>query len=133
MNDKEIFAKNLKMYMDINGKDRNDMCNALGFNYFTFTDWIKARKMPRMDKVQKLADYFGIKKADLIEEHISEDDENKGKFAVELTHRLANDEEFKEIVKKVACDQAFYDLNSVLRKLDDRQLEDIMRIAKHMI
>lgn len=68
MTDKEIFAKNLKKYMELHGKSRTDMCEALGFNYFTFTDWINAKKQPRMDKVQKLADYFGIKKSDLIEE-----------------------------------------------------------------
>lgn len=68
MTDKEIFARNLQTYMDANNKSRKDVCNALGFNYYTFTDWINARKLPRMDKVQKLADYFGIMKSDLIEE-----------------------------------------------------------------
>lgn len=69
MTDKEIFARNLNYYMSINGKSRNDLCHALGFNYYTVTDWVNAKKMPRMDKVTKLAEYFCIRKSDLIEDH----------------------------------------------------------------
>ena len=68
MTDKEILATNLKMYMQLNNKTRNDVCQALGFNYYTFTDWVNAKKMPRMDKITKLAEYFGIQKSDLIEQ-----------------------------------------------------------------
>lgn len=68
MTDKEIFARNLKSYMDKAGKSRRDVCEALGFSYFTFSDWVNAKKMPRMDSVTKLANYFGILKSDLIEE-----------------------------------------------------------------
>lgn len=32
MDNKNIFAHNLKMYMDLNGKSRNDICEALGFS-----------------------------------------------------------------------------------------------------
>ena len=68
MNSKNIFAENLKKYMKIHKKTRRDVCKDLGFSYFTFTDWVNGRYYPRMDKVEMLADYFGIKKSDLIEE-----------------------------------------------------------------
>ena len=68
MEHKEVFAKNLKKYMDINGKTRREICAALGYSYFTFSDWVNGKKMPRMDKVEQLANYFGILKSDLIEE-----------------------------------------------------------------
>jgi len=45
-----------------------DICEALGFSYYTVTDWVKGKKMPRMDKVEKLAKYFGCLISDLIEE-----------------------------------------------------------------
>lgn len=67
MNSKHIFASNLKRYMAINNKTRKDVCNDLGFSYFTFSDWINGKKYPRIDKVEMLADYFGILKSDLIE------------------------------------------------------------------
>lgn len=68
MEHKEVFAENLKKYMALNGKSRRDVCEALGYSYFTFSDWVNGKKMPRMDKVEQLAKYFGIKKSDLIEE-----------------------------------------------------------------
>ena len=68
MEHKEVFAKNLKKYMALNGKSRKEVCQALGYSYFTFSDWVNGKKMPRMDKVEQLANYFGILKSDLIEE-----------------------------------------------------------------
>lgn len=65
---KEVFAKNLKKYMELNRKSRREVCAALGYSYFTFSDWVNGKKMPRMDKVEQLANYFGILKSDLIEE-----------------------------------------------------------------
>lgn len=68
MDNKDIFSSNLKMYMELSGKSRNDISNALGISYFTITDWVKGKKYPRMDKVEMLANYFGIPKSYLIEE-----------------------------------------------------------------
>ena len=68
MEHKEIFSKNLKRFMALEGKSRKDVCEALGYSYFTFSDWVNGKKMPRMDKVEQLANYFGILKSDLIEE-----------------------------------------------------------------
>ena len=68
MDNKDIFAKNLKRYMGLKGKSRKDISEALGISYYTITDWVKGKKYPRMDKVEMLASYFGILKSDLIEE-----------------------------------------------------------------
>ena len=68
MSHREIFSTNLKRKMEDAGKTRMDICNALGFSYYTVTDWVKGKKMPRMDKVEKLAKYFGCLISDLIEE-----------------------------------------------------------------
>jgi repressor LexA len=64
----EIFSKNLKRFRALEGKSRKDVCEDLGYSYFTFSDWVNGKKMPRMDKVEQLANYFGILKSDLIEE-----------------------------------------------------------------
>ena len=68
MEHKEVFSKNLQKYMALHGKSRKEMCQALGYSYFTFCDWVNGKKMPRMDKVEQLANYFGILKSDLIED-----------------------------------------------------------------
>lgn len=65
---KEVFARNLLRYMEITGKNRADVCNDLGFPYSTFSEWCQARKYPRIDKIEKMAEYFGCLKSDLIED-----------------------------------------------------------------
>lgn len=65
---KIIFSKNLKYYLDRLGKDRKEVCNDLGFKYSTFCEWVSAKKYPRIDKIELLANYFGILKSDLIED-----------------------------------------------------------------
>lgn len=67
-NSKTVFARNLQKYMNENGKTRNDICHDLGFRYSTFADWFRGLKYPRIDKIELLANYFGIEKSDLIEE-----------------------------------------------------------------
>ena len=67
MDNKNVFASNLKRYMEVKGKSRNDISEALGISYFTVSDWVNGKKYPRMDKVEMLANYFGIQKSDLIE------------------------------------------------------------------
>lgn len=68
MDNKNIFAENLNYYMDLHQKSRREVSEALDVSYYTFTDWVKGKKYPRMDKVEMLANYFGILKSDLIEE-----------------------------------------------------------------
>lgn len=68
MSHREIFSRNLNRKMEEAGKTRMDICDSLGFSYYTVTDWVKGKKMPRMDKVEKLAKYFGCLISDLIEE-----------------------------------------------------------------
>ncbi len=69
LGNKEIMAHNIQYYMDMYQKTRQDMCDALGVKYTTFTDWVKGNSYPRIDKIELMANYFGISKADLVEEH----------------------------------------------------------------
>lgn len=73
LGNKEIFAKNLKYYMNYYNKDRADVCTDLQIPYTTFADWYNANKYPRIDKIELLADYFNIKKSDLIENKYKND------------------------------------------------------------
>lgn len=69
LGNKKIMARNIQHYMDKYEKTRQDMCDALGVKYTTFTDWVKGNSYPRIDKIELMANYFGISKADLVEEH----------------------------------------------------------------
>lgn len=92
MSNKSVFAKNLQYQMDLNKKTRKDVCEALGFSYYTFSDWVNGKKYPRMDKVEMLADYFGILKSDLIEakeeKHTTQKDDGLSEEKRELIERI---------------------------------------------
>lgn len=66
----EIFVKNLKYYMNLNNKTRTDICNDLNLPYTTFAEWYNGKVYPRIDKIELLANYFSVKKSDLIEEKL---------------------------------------------------------------
>ncbi len=75
---KETMAQNIRYYMETHNKTRKDMCKALNVSYSTFTDWVNGNKYPRIDKIEMMANYFHISKADLVEEPT----EKKSKFLI---------------------------------------------------
>lgn len=65
---KEVFARNLAIYLHRSGKSQREMADIVGVSSSTFNEWMKAKKYPRIDKIELMANYFGILKSDLIEE-----------------------------------------------------------------
>lgn len=89
LGNKKIMAKNILYYMDKHQKNRNEMCEALGVKYTTFTDWVKGNSYPRIDKIELMANYFGISKSDLVEEHPANNrSQNKG-VSINVLGRVA--------------------------------------------
>lgn len=68
LGNKEIFAKNLKYYMNKYNLDNTTMAKNLKVPYNTFLEWVNGGAYPRIDKIEMLANYFNILKSDLIEE-----------------------------------------------------------------
>ena len=68
LGNKEIFAKNLAYYLGKSGRDQKVVAEVVGVAPSTFNEWMKAKKYPRIDKIEMLANYFGVLKSDLIEE-----------------------------------------------------------------
>lgn len=75
---KEILSKNLKYYIEKSGKDRRELADIWGFPYSTVSEWVNGRKYPRIDRIEIMADYFGILKSDLIEAKKEKPIENDG-------------------------------------------------------
>lgn len=73
LGNKEVMARNIKRYMDLNAVTRTELCSALGVKYTTFSDWVNAKTYPRIDKIELMARYFGIAKADLVEDRTERD------------------------------------------------------------
>lgn len=68
LGNKEIFARNLQRYMDERRLSRIELSQMIDVPYSTLSEWLTAKKYPRIDKIEKLAFAFGIEKSDLIED-----------------------------------------------------------------
>ena len=65
---KAIFSENLNSYIAKSEKTQLEIAKSIGVSPQTFNTWCKGIAIPRMGKVQALADYFNINKSDLIED-----------------------------------------------------------------
>ena len=59
-NAREIFVENLTRLMRERGIEQSDIVAALGFTASTVSDWVNGKKYPRVDRMQMLADFFGV-------------------------------------------------------------------------
>ena len=112
---KEIFARNLKNFILKKGKNRKDVAADLKVSYSTLTDWINGNKYPRIEKIEMLADYFGVSKSDLIEdfEEVKKDNDR----LVAIIVKLRTNKELLDVVERlVSLDKA--KLESLSRLLD---------------
>ena len=65
---RKIVASNLSRLMSERDKNQTDLMRDLNLSSATVSSWCTGKKMPRMDKVQILADYFQVEPSDIIEE-----------------------------------------------------------------
>jgi repressor LexA len=68
LGNKKTMANNINYYMKKRGVSRTQLSNTLNVAYTTLTDWLNAKTYPRIDKIELLANYFGVEKSDLVEE-----------------------------------------------------------------
>lgn len=103
LGNKETMAKNLKYYMERSGKTQKEMAEIVGVAPSTFNNWMQAIKYPRIDKIEILANYFGILKSDLIEERTEEhrDMQKKNNALSDIVLRMQRDDDFFQAVKAI--------------------------------
>lgn len=68
LGNKPVMAANIKYYMKVKDINAKELSKALNVPYTTVLSWTKAEYYPRIDKIEMMADYFGILKSDLIED-----------------------------------------------------------------
>lgn len=62
-----IFQKNLLNFLHEKGKTQKDLADALGLSPQVVNTWCVGVALPRMGKLQMLAEYFGVQISDLLE------------------------------------------------------------------
>ena len=68
LGNKEVMAKNIRRHLNKLGLNVKDFATEMNFKYSTVLDWVNAKTYPRIDKIELMANYFKIEKADLIED-----------------------------------------------------------------
>lgn len=117
LGNKEIMAKNILRLMELHDKDRKQVCNDLDISYTTFTDWVKARTYPRIDKIELMAKYFGVQKADLVEEYKPEEQayylDDETREYVDFLHKNPEHKVLFDASRKVSKE----DINKALKAI----------------
>lgn len=119
LGNKDIMAKNLSYYVRRSGKTQKEIAEYVGVAASTFNDWLKAKKYPRIDKIEILADYFGILKSDLIEE--------KPKKHKDMQK---NNDVITDIIVRMRMDNDFLSAVIALNKLDSEKLSSLSAFLK---
>lgn len=122
LGNKETFAKNLSFYIDRSGKTKKEIAEIVGVAPSTLNEWTKAKKYPRIDKIEILANYFGILKSDLIEEKTEE-------------HRKIQkkNDTMTDVVLRMRTDSAFLSIVEGLNQLSPAQLASIKPVVDALL
>ena len=116
LGNKQIMAKNIRKYMELNNMTQTDLCNALGLKFMTVSDWVNAKSYPRIDKIEMMANYFGISKADLVE-----DNTEKKEYYV--------DPRTAEIAQEIKDSHELSALFDVQRDMSPEDLQTVYQLA----
>lgn len=116
---KEVLANNLTYYIERSGKSQKELAEVVGVATSTFNDWVKGKKYPRIDKIEMLANYFGILKSDLIEQRTEEHREMQKKNNVTA-----------DIVLRMQSDEDFYNVVTAIHELDPAKLSGLLNLLK---
>ena len=89
---KRIFSENLKRLMEEQNLTQADVAKSIGVSPQTVNTWVRGIALPRMGKIQRLADYFRGDKSDLLEDTANNkktyySDPEVGKIVNELKDR----------------------------------------------
>ena len=109
---RKIFSKNLNRYLAYSGKLQKEVADAIGVSPQTFNTWTQGIAVPRMGKVQLLADYFHIQKSDLLEEKTEREGYYIDPQTAEIAQQIYEDKELRALFD-AARDASPEDLQAV--------------------
>ena len=118
LGNREIFSKNLQYYMNLYNKTRVQVAKDIGVSYTTFTSWIKGTNYPRIDKIELLANYFRVNKADLIEIKYSENEQYYNDPSVSEYAQAIKDNPDLRLLFDASKDMSKDDINFVINTIE---------------
>ena len=130
LGNKAILSNNLKRYIERSGKDRKELAEIWGFPYSTVTEWVNGKKYPRIDRIEIMADYFGILKSDLIEEKMTEEKEKDNDILSDIIVRMRVDRDFFSIIEALYADDKLLAAVQSMISLDTDKSQSIQDMLK---
>ena len=76
MTDREVFARNLRRYMEANNENQMELARHLGCTSAAVSDWCLGKKMPRMDKVAAISRHYNCTYTDLLGDMLEDNGED---------------------------------------------------------
>ena len=100
LGNKKIMASNIQRLMEANDVSRNELAKAVDAPYTTVRDWIKGNTYPRIDKIERMARFFGVNKSDLVERYtVSNEEQQEDRETREYLQELRDRNEMKMLFK----------------------------------
>lgn len=84
-----IISKNLKRIAYDHGKTQTEIAKDLGIKRVTISSWMNGTRIPKMDKIDILCNYFNVPRSAIMEEHSS--DEEQPYYLNEETAKIAQE------------------------------------------
>ena len=84
---RELFASNLKYWLEVRGKTQADLRRYMDVSSATASDWCNGRKIPRTDKIRAICAWLNIELDDLLTQ--KSDNERTPYYLTEEVRELA--------------------------------------------
>ena len=94
---KRIFSYNLKYYMARDDISIRDLSAAINIPYTTIMSWLRTDGYPRVEKIERLSEYFDISKSDLTESKVRSPLPKESKSLAEKTFEIS--QSHRDLVK----------------------------------
>ena len=122
---KKIFSNNLANLIEKSGKQQKEVASELGYSYTTLNTWVRGTSMPNTAKIQRLADYFGVLKSDLLDEKevFNEEDEIERHMKIRTVSRYLSE--------LIGCDAS--EITALLIQLNENGLVELQKRVSEML
>lgn len=95
---KEVVGRNIKFYLNQHGMSQADLYRSIGSNSASVNEWVKGRKMPEAESLERIAGVFCVPVSELFIDRYSLDNQSENVAALSYYGFLMSHPHAKEIV-----------------------------------
>jgi Helix-turn-helix. len=115
---RQVFCANLNRILQERNLRQIDIANAIGVSPQTFNTWVSGKAIPRMGKIQALADFFGLPKSALLEKHSAD-------YGDDTDH-------IQQLLQDLRDNPAIGALLSASKDLNEEDINQLAELAKRL-